>query len=339
MEYTIDFEKLVLSEVTADFFELTKALLSLNRMAYQEYSSILEKEKPDLILYDSMCSFAKNIAYKTGISSVCLVTTIGFNLPVFLFSNMFLSSIPLYVKHMADFHALWSEERRFRRKHRLAPMKLIDLFMNCGTETIVFSPKEFQPFYRCFPKIVHFVGTTIRERVELFHEENVQYPEYEYYISLGSIFTDNIEGMEELLQDSSVSTSSALVVTGHSDIRQEQANITLQERVNQIDVLPHCRYFINHGGINSVYESVYYGIPQICLPQQEEQRYVSKLVQRKKLGLYMKRYDRKRIAAIQTYKRHSRIEEFQRILHEYDGTGLAVDIICQAIKEGKREEL
>lgn len=333
IEYTIDFEQLVLSEVTADFYVLTEALITLNRQAYLEYLPVIEKNRPDLILYDSMCSFAKNIAYKTRSSSICLVTTIGFNLPVFLFSNMSVTSIPLYMRHRSSFHALWKEERNFRRKHRLSPLKIIDLFMNCGEETIIFSPKEFQPFYRSFPRHMHFVGTTIRERIELFHEEDIQYQEYDYYISLGSIFTDNIEHIQALIQDIESSAASALVVTGQSDLNMEWKNVTLRKRVNQIDVLPHCRYVINHGGINSVYESIYFGIPQICLPQQEEQRYVSKIVQKRKLGLYMKRYDAEKVRGIRHYKQHSRIEEFQRLLHGYDGTGLATDIIERMLEK------
>ncbi|MCM1496445.1 MAG: glycosyltransferase [Bacteroides sp.] len=333
IEYTIDFSQLVLSEVTADFFALTEALITLNRKAYLEYLPVMEQEQPDLILYDSMCSFAKNIAYKTHNPSVCLVTTIGFNLPVFLFSNMFMSSIPLYMKHRKEFHLLWRGERTFRREHGLAPFKMIDLFMNCGDETVIFSPKEFQPFYRTFLRHVHFVGTTIRERVKLLHEEGVQYPEYDYYISLGSIFTEHVEQIRTLLQELESRGASALVVTGASSLKADWKHITLRERVNQIDVLPHCRYFINHGGLNSVYESIYFGIPQICLPQQEEQRYVSYVVQKRRLGIYKKTYGEGQVYEIQDYKQNSRIEEFQKLLHAYDGTGMAVDIIERTIRE------
>lgn len=335
IEYTIDFTKLILSDATADFFALTKTLINLNQNAYLTYLPVMEQEQPDLILYDSMCSFAKNIAYKLRCASVCLVTTLGFNLPVFLFSNMFITSIPLYIKHRTEFHLLWRSERAFRREHGLAPFKMIDLFMNCGDETIIFSPREFQPFYRTFSRHVHFVGTTIRNRVELLHEEGISYPEYDYYISLGSIFTNHVEQISQLFETLASREASALVVAGASGIKTEWEHVTLRKRVNQIDVLPHCRYFINHGGLNSVYESIYFGIPQICLPQQEEQRYVARLVQKKGLGLYRKKWDEKQLDELQDGIRNSRIEEFQKLLHAYDGTGLAVDIIEKMIKEAR----
>ena len=53
--------------------------------------------------------------------------------------------------------------------------------------------------------------------------------------------------------------------------------------------------FINHGGIHSVYESIWYKVPQICTPNQTEQEVNAKIVQKKKCGIYVKRLNERRL--------------------------------------------
>ena len=332
VEYCIDFEQIVLSNATSDFFELSKMLVAVNREAYYAYEPIVEKRPPQMIIYDSMCSFAKNIAGKLGIKSVCFVATFGFNLPVFLFSNMFVSSIPLYLKNRKSFRRLFRDEMQFRKKNKLPDFHVIDLFMNCGGRTIVFSPREFKPFAWTFPKNVIFAGTTIKEREKMMRSGE-SYQEYEYYISMGSIFTDRIHMMEELLNDPYIQKGKSLLVSKKEDVFIGK-NVAVRKWVNQLELLPHCQYFINQGGLGSAYESIYYGIPQICIPQQQEEGYVARRVKSKKLGLYMKEYDSEYIKAIRDFYGKSRIKEFQKILREKDGTAVAVKVIEKYFEQG-----
>ena len=60
--YRIDFSRYCLEKLTADFYRLYRGLLKLNRACYFDYILEVEANPPDIILYDSMCSFAKIIA-------------------------------------------------------------------------------------------------------------------------------------------------------------------------------------------------------------------------------------------------------------------------------------
>ena len=64
IEYKINFNVNEISRYTSNFVELLKALISLNQQAYKYYVDKIDYTKYDLVLYDSMCSFGKNISYK-----------------------------------------------------------------------------------------------------------------------------------------------------------------------------------------------------------------------------------------------------------------------------------
>ena len=101
INYSVDFDITLLNVVTANFLNLYEKLTEINQKAFLEYENVFKSfSKDTIIIYDSMCSFAKNLAIKYELKHVCLVTTLAFNLPVFLFSNMFTSSISLFGKNL-----------------------------------------------------------------------------------------------------------------------------------------------------------------------------------------------------------------------------------------------
>ena len=102
-------------------------------------------------------------------------------------------------------------------------------------------------------------------------------------------------------------------------------NVVSKCRVNQVKVLPKTKLFINHGGLNSVLESIYFGVPQFCFPQQEEQTAISKLIKKLKLGSYYTEYQKDKIKNVKYSQ--SRLEYYSNILREADGTKNSADTI------------
>ena len=105
----------------------------------------------------------------------------------------------------------------------------------------------------------------------------------------------------------------------------DKPNVISKPRVNQVKVLPKVKFFINHGGLNSVLESIYFGIPQFCFPQQMEQKVNSKLIKRLKLGSYSIDYQKDKLKKI-NYSQ-IRLNYYSKILRETDGKNNAVNII------------
>ena len=61
------------------------------------------------------------------------------------------------------------------------------------------------------------------------------------------------------------------------------SNFTVRNSVPQLEVLKHADLFISHGGMNSINESLFYGVPMVIVPQQFEQNYNARRM--KKMGV------------------------------------------------------
>ena len=332
--YCVDFSRYPLDRLTADFFSLYRGLLVLNRRCYLRYRREIRENPPDLLLYDSMCSFAKNIAKKLDLPSVCLCTTLAYNLPTLIFSNLFWPSLKLTVKHAPELLRLTLKEQCFRRREGLPGFSPLDLFVNRGDKTLVFSPPEFQPFAQSFPPSFDFVGTTIRDRIEA--DSSIE--NCDIYLSLGSIFATRTGELERILETPLFRGKKVIVSAGYAaaDLQKRlgRERLSFVRRTNQLALLPKTGLFVNHGGLNSVYESLYFGVFQICIPQQEEQRLTARLVEKKKLGLCCPRSCGWNAAELERAARECRpqIERYRCILRSYDGTARALRCIQELLR-------
>lgn len=332
--YCVDFSRYPLDRLTADFFSLYRGLLVLNRRCYLRYRREIRENPPDLLLYDSMCSFGKNLAKQFGLPSVCLCTTLAYNLPTLIFSNLFWPSLKLTVKHALELLRLTLKEQCFRRREGLPGFSPLDLFVNRGDKTLVFSPPEFQPFAQSFPPSFNFVGTTIRDRIEA--DSSIE--NCDIYLSLGSIFAARTGELERILETPLFRGKKVIVSAGYAaaDLQKRlgRERLSFVRRTNQLALLPKTGLFVNHGGLNSVYESLYFGVFQICIPQQEEQRLTARLVEKKKLGLCCPRPRGWSEAELRRaeLKCRPRIERYRHILRSYDGTARALRCIQELLR-------
>ena len=332
--YCVDFSRYPLDRLTADFFSLYRGLLVLNRRCYLRYRREIRENPPDLLLYDSMCSFGKNLAKKFGLPSVCLCTTLAYNLPTLIFSNLFWPSLKLTVKHAPELLRLTLKEQCFRRREGLPGFSPLDLFVNRGDKTLVFSPPEFQPFAQSFPPSFVFAGTTIRDRIEA--DSSIE--NCDIYLSLGSIFAARTGELERILETPLFRGKKVIVSAGYAaaDLQKRlgRERLSFVRRTNQLALLKKTGLFVNHGGLNSVYESLYFGVFQICIPQQEEQRLTARLVEKKKLGLCCPRSHGWNAAELRraVQRCRPRIERYRRILRSYDGTARALRCIQELLR-------
>lgn len=62
-------------------------------------------------------------------------------------------------------------------------------------------------------------------------------------------------------------------------------NFLVRPHVPQLEVLEHTGVFVTHGGMNSVMEAIYYGVPMVVVPQQPEQAMTAARVAELGLGV------------------------------------------------------
>ena len=240
-------------------------------------------------------------------------------------TNLLLPSLKLIGQHLPQFLKLYRRERHFRRREGLPRCNLLDLFVNAGDKTLVFTPRALQPFVRSFPRSFVFVGTTIRDRCG----KGSVYETYDIYLSLGSIFAARASELERLLETPLFRGKKVIVSAGAAaeDLQKRlgRARLTFVRCTNQLALLPKTGLFVNHGGLNSVYESLYFGIFQLCLPQQEEQKLTALVAEQKKFGFYVRDLSDLTAEEVEKLRRawQPQIQKYRRILRAADGTTYA----------------
>jgi MGT family glycosyltransferase len=164
-------------------------------------------------------------------------------------------------------------------------LTLEDLVSQVEELTIMFLPKEFQHDGEAFDKHFLFVGPSFIEAEPEPWPFGADYgrKHLRAYISLGTLRNDDPEFYracfsafkpDEWQVVMSVGKSLDLNVLGPAP-----SNFLVARSVQQTAVLPHVDVFITHGGLNSVMESLYFGVPMVVIPSIKEQRLTARRVE------------------------------------------------------------
>ena len=100
------------------------------------------------------------------------------------------------------------------------------------------------------------------------------------YVSLGTLFNaapafyrNCFDAFREL--DAQVVLSVGRTISMDS-LGPPPANIVVQPHVPQLEILQRAAAFVTHGGMNSVSESLFHGVPVVVVPQMSEQEIVGR---------------------------------------------------------------
>jgi UDP:flavonoid glycosyltransferase YjiC (YdhE family) len=140
--------------------------------------------------------------------------------------------------------------------------------------------------------------------------------------------------MREFFELPSIREKKIIVSTPEApDWMKEMDNVRAERWVYNVDLIPKVKLFINVGGVSSVYTAMYYGIRQISIPAQEEERYNAIILKRHKGGFYLKEYDTKKLINAFDNSDKLKPELCQEIIREADGTKNAVKLIGELMGE------
>ena len=218
-----------------------------------------------------------------------------------------------------------------------AVKSFIDIVQNDNeTNTIVYTSKEFQPLSDTFSDRYAFVGPALPK---LSNEQNKK---YSVYISLGTVNNRNRQFYQNCMKALKDSNRNVLISIGEntkiSDFGEIPKHITIKNSVNQIEILSHAEVFLTHGGMNSVNESLYFGVPMVLFPQQSEQGLVARRTAVLGAGILL---NNSRPHSIQkalyqvlgnsSYKGHAK--QLSDGLHHAGGAAAAADFILNLINE------
>ena len=297
----------------------------------------MEELKPDCIVADSMALWGKAIARKLHIPFVSSTTTFAFN-----------QHSAKVMKHgLGDlFQMLFAIPKTGRQIRRLQdkgyPVKnVLDIIGNDeNTHTIVYTSPEFQPSSETFSEKYVFVGPSIRPATAEIEKKSDKL----IYISMGTVNNDMMPLYKQCVSVLADTEYQVIMSVGNLVSMKEfgtlPANISVFSHVDQIAVLQQADVFVSHCGMNSVSESLYFGVPLIMLPQTAEQAGVAERVYQLGAGIKLEKSDGasildaiNRVFAEDTYRKNAKIisDGFKRC----SGAKGAADKILQVLENGE----
>ncbi len=237
----------------------------------------LEKDKPDLIIADSLAIAGRFASYKLGIPYIYMFTSFASGEPF---------SISRFWPKYPDTHPARAKALELAKELQAkygGPLITLEQIFDCWADyNIVTVSKSFHPASDAFdPEKFFFAGAQIAERAG---DGTWQAPDNGkplLYTSLGSLFNNWPEFYKmlfEVVKDMDINVLCSIGKTiKPEDLGEIPANVTTMAFTPQLEVLSKCDYFISHAGIGSVMEALYYGVPLFCIPQMDEQEFTAKL--------------------------------------------------------------
>ena len=266
----------------------TKILVDTTLALDDKVCEDMKRLKPDCIVADSMAVWGKAIAIKLGIPFVSSTTTFAFNQ---YSAKIMKQGIGELVRMLIYMPKITKNIKRLQDKGY--PIKsVLDIIQNDdNTHTIVYTSSDFQPCADTFSDKYVFVGPSIRPATNKI----VKTKEKLIYISMGTVNNDMMPLYKTCITTLADTEYQVIISVGNlvsiKEFGKLPENISVYEHVDQIAVLQVADIFLSHCGMNSVNESLYFGVPLLMLPQTAEQGGVAERVHQLGAGIKLKKTD------------------------------------------------
>jgi len=251
---------------------------------YQQVIDAVQAEPPDYIIYDSMCLWGPLLARQIDVPAVAFHTS-------FVSTDTSVAVIPGNQRGAAERAVPGNtvavaprSEPSYRNAQRFIqqlqdeyqrPMPdLYQLWGHVEPLNVVFFPHMLQPDID--DERFLFVGPSIRP-----HEDTGMFPldrlgnEALLYISLGTVLTSNVNFYRMCFSAFEAKPWQVVMSFGtrfdQTALGSAPANFLIAPHVPQLAVLQRSAVFLTHGGMGSVAEALYYGVPMVLCPQTREQ--------------------------------------------------------------------
>ena len=277
-------------EVSEALHGLINASLIISRMSRHLTRFLIaefEREQPDLVIYDSAAMWGYIAARTHQTPNICFITTfvmdgsqgaIGWRTML----RFIWTALP-HVPKLLRWRRNMAQE--FGRENSGGITEYADL-------NIVFTSREFHPKNSFFDGRFRFVGPSLDSatRDGQFTFEQL-WDGTKVYISLGTINHLNLDFYTAVFEAfADYPAQFILSVGNNTDMAQLgtiPGNFIVRNYVPQLDILQHVDVFVTHGGMNSVHEGLYYGVPEIAVPNHLEQLLNGKRVAETCVGILL----------------------------------------------------
>ncbi len=283
--------------VTYNITDLFKVHIELSAIILDELIEDAERDKPAYIIHDTMCPWGKHLAKITNIPAINTFTTIALEPDGFILTAGFVLALAFnIVKNIPNMIKVRRIKKIIESNYNIKVNSLMDIVLNKEEINLVYTSKEFQPKSEKLMKNYKFVGPSSMYREEnipkLKLNRNTERPLL--FISMGTIFNNNIDFFNTCTKAFGNMEIDVLMSVGKSiDISAltipDNFTVKYYFEVPQLEILKECNIFMTHGGMNSTQEGLFFGVPLIIIPQQQEQAHVAMQVVRNGSGICLKK--------------------------------------------------
>lgn len=266
-----------------------KAELNYWRIAYDTVEA--ELGDYDLLIYEVLFFPGKSLADKLGKPCVRLFSTFALNANILRAFG--LSGGP-YITMLFRYKLLYKPlSALVSRSFQLAKKDIVqELTANAPELNFTYTSRDFQMDNASFPEDHYrFVGPSLSGRSTPTTGTEIDYTPMKrpiIYLSMGTMVNHSSRFYQKCFEAFSHKELTLIIALGHG-VKKETftdvpANIKLYSYVPQLEVLEHCDLFITHGGMNSVNEAIWFGVPMLVIPIGNDQPTVARRVEETGLG-------------------------------------------------------
>ena len=232
----------------------------------------LSREGPDLVIFDSIALWGKMATKQLKLRAAASISHLVMDekhmkpLDLLRMLRQYLPIVP----------GILRTRRSLIQKYGKAYPLAQPLFPMRDRLNLVFTTRDLQPATPIIDETFRFVGPSINPHTrneDFLFDALGQKPII--YISLGTVHSTQPEFFRACFEAfADLDSQFILSVGAQTDLGAlgpSPANFSVRATVPQLEILQRTAAFITHGGINSVHEGLYYGVPLIMIPQQFEQ--------------------------------------------------------------------
>ena len=241
----------------------------------------------DCLIYELLFFPGKALAAELGIPCYRLISTFALNRH--LLRVLGKTGGPYLTALFRSERLCTALSRLFLPKFSLREKNLAEaLVWEAPPHNFIYTLRDFQPEEACFPETnYHFVGPAVDDRAEEpFSFEKSGNPLV--YISFGTLMHADKRFWKKLIVAFADKRVEVVCSVGSEKFARAlgdlPSNVRAFAKVPQLTLLCRATLFVTHGGMNSVNEALYYGVPMIVLPFGLDQPLVGRELERRKLG-------------------------------------------------------
>lgn len=258
-----------------------------------EVLSSVQEERPDYLFFDMSAPWGNIASRRFDIPAIASFPHLPF------YWRTILSDRRVFRKMLGSIRPGYGYWRRLQRltkqivkDYHLRKLNDVNVLSSSAETNIVFSSRYFQPYQVHFDSSYLYVGPVIETNRQ---EESIPLSKNGdkrlIYIAVGTVYEANLQFLRNCLRAFAGDRYEVIMSVGRAIdpavFEPIPPNFTLAQYVPQLLILQQADVFITHGGMNSIAESVTYGVPMIVVPNTLEQAINAARVEQLGAGYYL----------------------------------------------------